>query len=233
MKNLVLAFCSIRPSNIGPEVLRFREKEYGVCIKQLKRVLPESFDMVICDNTIDDFSSIEDPELQEALQDMPLLAAGSQSNIGTVNKGLGELLMLKFAMDNIDTSEYENICYVTARRIYTCPYAFEKAAGLQKTALLCNPDFLYVDGRYLPSHKEEMYNDMFFAMKSSSMKDYADYSYSRLNHMSVNHIGSEQNLYSFVHSNNIDFEWIDFLGLIRNDWAHDGNGFNLSNFHTT
>ncbi len=233
MKNLVLAFCSIRPKNISPELLSFREKEYGICLKQLKRVLPESFDMIICDNTIDDLTVPPDVELQEALKDCNILAMGSKTNIGGVNKGLGELLMLKIAMDNIDYEQYENICYVTARRIYTCPYAFEKTEQLKKEALLCNPDFLYVDGRYQESHKEGMYNDMFFAMKSKAMKEYAEYSYARLSKMSTEHIGSEQNLYSFVQTNNIEFEWIDFLGLVRNDWETDGTEFTLTNFHIT
>ncbi len=233
MKNLVLAFCSIRPENINPTLLSFREKEYGICLKQLKRVLPKSYDMVVCDNTVDDFTFQPNSELSEALSSCNVMAMGSQANIGTVNKGLGELLMLKIAMDNIDYHQYENICYVTARRIYTCPYAFEKAEQLNKQALLCNPDFLYVDGRYEEVHKEGMYNDMFFAMKSSLMKDYAEYSYERLNHMSIKRIGSEQNLYSFVQSNNIEFEWIDHLGLIRNDWETDGSEFTLTNFHIT
>ena len=233
MRNLVLAFCSIRPQQINSEVLLYRENEYAMCLRQLKRVLPDSFDLIICENTIDDFSSLKNENLSGALHETNIIALGTQGNIGTRNKGLGELLMLKVAMDNIDISQYENICYVTARRIYTCPYAFDKAAQLEKSALLCNPDFLYVDGTFEEVEKEGMYNDMFFAMKAATLKQYADYSFSRIQQLNDSHIGSEQNLYSFIHDNDIDFEWLDFLGLIRNEWETSGQGFSLANFHIT
>ena len=233
MKNLALAFCSIKPKQVNSAVLQAREDEYGVCLRQLKRILPESFDLVICDNTIDDISDITNVDLIKAMHSSTTLPLGSKSNIGTVNKGLGELLMLKVALDSIDYSKYDNICYVTARRIYTCPYAFDKAAQLEADALICNPDFLYVDGKFQEVAKDGMYNDMFFAMKSEKMKEYAEYSYSRLDHMNSMHIGSEQNLYSFIHEKSVKYEWLDFLGLIRNDWEINGDGFNLQNFHIT
>jgi len=233
MRNLALAFCSIRPQQVDGTVLQAREDEYGVCLRQLKRILPASFDLVICDNTIDQASDITNVDLIKAMQASTVVTLGSKSNIGTANKGLGELLMLKVALDSIDYSKYDNICYVTARRIYTCPYAFDKAAQLEADALICNPDFLYVNGKFQEVAKDGMYNDMFFAMKSEKMKEYADYSYSRLEHMNSRHIGSEQNLYSFIHEKDVDYEWLDFLGLIRNDWEISGDGFNLQNFHIT
>ena len=45
------------------------------------------------------------------------------------------------------------------------------------------------------------------------------------------HIGSEYNLYNFVQENNIDYEWVDWLGIIRNAWEISGNTSDLSNFH--
>ena len=46
-----------------------------------------------------------------------------------------------------------------------------------------------------------------------------------------NQIGSEYNLYDFVERNNIDYEWLDFLGLIRNDWQRNNNASDISNYH--
>ena len=52
-----------------------------------------------------------------------------------------------------------------------------------------------------------------------------------LNNNLANQIGSEYNLYNFVTKNNIDYEWVDWLGIIRNAWEISGNTSDLSNFH--
>ena len=59
MKNLALAFCSIRPSQYPDNVCDNREKEYLRSLKQLQRVLPNSFDLLVCENTIDDARQIK------------------------------------------------------------------------------------------------------------------------------------------------------------------------------
>jgi len=76
-----------------------------------------------------------------------------------------------------------------------------------------------------------LYNDMFFSMKTKSMVEYAQYSMDQLNTNLSNQIGSEYNLYNFVTKNNIDYEWVDWLGIIRNAWEINGNTSDLSNFH--
>ena len=229
--NLALAFCSLRPSQYSEEVCNTREKEYLISLKQLKRVLPESFDLLICENTINDVEEIKNKELSEFLSESEMCAMGSDGNIGTKNKGLGEFAMLKSALDQTDIDKYENISYVTARRIFTCPYVFEKTENLEKKALLSNPDFLYLGGEFTESYKGNLFNDMFFSMKSDLMLKYADYSISRVDHLSKNHIGSEYNLYDFITENNIDYEWLKWLGKVRNDWEVNGNPLDISNFH--
>ena len=72
---------------------------------------------------------------------------------------------------------------------------------------------------------------MFFSMKTKSMVEYAEYSMNELNNNLANQIGSEYNLYNFVTKNNIDYEWVDWLGIIRNAWEISGNTSDLSNFH--
>ena len=231
MRNLTLGFTSLRPSSLPENVCDAREDEYLICLKQLKRVLPESFDFIICENTIDDPQQIKNVELREFLAEEEVVATGSESNIGTSNKGMGELLQLKTALDETDIDKYENICYVTARRFYTCPYVFERTESLKKQALLSNPDFVFLDGRVLESYKGPLYNDMFFSMKTKSMVQYAQYSMDQLNTNLANQIGSEYNLYNFVTKNNIDYEWVNWLGIIRNAWEINGNTSDLSNFH--
>ena len=231
MRNLALGFTSLRPVSLTEKVCDAREDEYLICLKQLKRVLPKSFDFIICENTIDDPQQIKNVELRDFLNGEEVVATGSESNIGTSNKGMGELLQLKTALDETDIDKYENICYVTARRFYTCPYVFERTESLKKQALLSNPDFVFLDGRVLESYKGPLYNDMFFSMKTKSMVQYAQYSMDQLNTNLANQIGSEYNLYNFVTKNNIDYEWVNWLGIIRNAWEINGNTSDLSNFH--
>ena len=231
MKNLALAFCSIRPTQLSEEVCDARENEYLICLQQLKRVLPESFDMIICENTIDDESQIKSKDLRDFLSESEMIAVGSAANNGTKNKGLGELVMLKSALDNTDLDKYKNISYVTARRFFTCPYVFERTETLKKDALISNPDVVFLDGRFAETSKDGLYNDMFFSMSKSTMVDYANYSIDVMSNLSDNHIGSEQNLYNFIHENNIEFEWLNWLGLIRNDWERNGNILDVNNFH--
>ena len=200
-------------------------------MKQLERVLPKSFDFLVCENTIDDPAEIKNEELREYLSNTEMCATGSESNIGTSNKGMGELLQLKTALDQTDIDKYENICYVTARRFYTCPYVFERTETLKKKALLSNPDFIFLDGRVLESYKGPLYNDMFFSMKRKFMVEYAEHSMKELDNNLSNHIGSEQNLYNYITNNNVDYEMLDFLGLIRNDWEINGQTLDVSNYH--
>ncbi len=152
-------------------------------------------------------------------------------NIGTTNKGLGELTLLKSGLDQIDPDEYENIAYVTGRQFYTCPYVFERTERLEKDALLSYPDFVFLDGRVQENKKGRLFNDMFFSMKSDKMVMYSDYSMQQIDYMLENQIGSEYNLYDFVERNNIEYEWLDFLGLIRNDWQRNNNASDISNYH--
>ena len=231
MRNLALAFCSLRPVQYPENVCDVREQEYLLCLLQLKRILPKSFDLLICENTIDDVGQIKNTGLSELLSASEMCALGSDGNIGTKNKGLGEFAMLKAALDQTDIDKYENISYVTARRIFTCPYVFERTETLKKKALLSNPDFIFLDGRVLESYKGPLYNDMFFSMKTKYMVEYAEYSMEQLNTNLSKQIGSEYNLYNFVQENNIDYEWVDWLGIIRNAWEISGNTSDLSNFH--
>tara|TARA_R100000734_G_C3278469_1_gene72678 strand:- start:96 stop:797 length:702 start_codon:yes stop_codon:yes gene_type:complete len=231
VKNLALAFCSLRPVQLSKEVCDAREDEYLICLKQLKRVLPDSFDLLVCENTIDKPDQLQNTELKELLSDTEMCAVGSEGNIGTRNKGMGELLMLKTALDQTDLDQYENISYISARKVFTCPYVFERTERLVKSALISNPDFLFLNGRLTETNKGPLFNDMFFSMKRKFMVEYAEYSMKELDNNLSNHIGSEQNLYNFITNNNVDYEMLNFLGLIRNDWEINGQTLDVSNYH--
>ena len=231
MKNLALAFCSLRPVQLSEQVCDVRENEYLICLKQLIKILPESFDLLVCENTIDDPDQIKSEELRELLSETEMCTTGSGGNIGTTNKGMGELLMLKTALDETDLDNYENISYITARRMFTCPYVFERTENLKKQALLSNPDFSFLNGNYLENPKDGLYNDMFFSMKTSVMNDYANYAMKYIEENTTLDLGSEQLLYNFITENDHDFEWLEWLGMIRNDWARNGEVLDINNFH--
>ena len=144
---------------------------------------------------------------------------------------MGELLMLKTAIDQTDIDTYENISYISARKLYTCPYVFERTERLEKQALISNPDAVFLDGRFSESSKDCLYNDMFFSMKSQVMLQYADYSINYINANTQRDLGSEQLLYNFINENKIQCEWLKWLGIIRNDWERNRNVLDINNFH--
>ena len=89
MKNLAILFCSIRPSNKKNKINDFREIEYLNCLKQLKRVIPKNFDILICENTIDKMDEIINTELKSFLQDNKAIFMGSINN--NIDKIIGFL----------------------------------------------------------------------------------------------------------------------------------------------
>ena len=116
MKNLALVFCSIRPTQLTTHVGDYREEEYFKTVQQIERVLPESYDMVVVENTIDDPSEIKNPDAREYFSNLEIISLGSGKNIGQKNKGCGELVMLNEALNQLEVDQYENIAYVTGRR---------------------------------------------------------------------------------------------------------------------
>lgn len=230
MKNLALAFCSIRPKQLTDSICDYRENEYFRSIQQIERILPDSFDLVVCENTIDDEKQLKNRELAEYLSNTEMVSLGSGGNIGTVNKGMGELLMLSSALEELDIDKYVNITYISARHLLTCPYVFERTERLQKDAIISNPDFVMMDGIVEETHKGGLYNDMIFSMRSKTMREYSDYSKKYVS-LDQRQVGSEQILFNFINENDIEYEWLDTLGVIRNDWQKNGKILDVNNFH--
>jgi len=236
MKNLALAFCSLRPANLDIKTNNLRELEYLCCLEQLYRVIPKNFDILICENTIDNEEDIRNDDLRLFLQKNNTFFTGSVYN-NFSNIGWGELLMLYNSLKKFPTSRYKFISYITARRIFTCPYVFEKTNTLKKNALISNPDFLYLDGKYLKK-TGGLYNDMFFSMKRKFMIKYAHFAYEiiqkKKSFISYNLIrkkpaGSEQILFEFIKKTKVSYEYLDWLGLVRCQ-TNDGKN-NSKNFH--
>ena len=86
---------------------------------------------------------------------------------------------------------------------------------MTEDALICNPDYFYLSGKYEESEKKGMYSDMFFSMKSKVMIEYIKFSRERLDYLDRNMINSESNLYDFINNKNISFEFIETIGFLR------------------
>lgn len=215
-----LIFCSAS-FHISSQPIIQRENEYYYCILQLLRVIPENYEIVICDNTITTISDIQLFELRQLLNKSNIKFLILSRNIGKQNIGMGELDELIFTSQNVDFKLYDKIVYFTLRKFVTNPWIFEKVNNLQKNILVSNPPFLTLKADYSFNFSEptsNLYNDMFFAMSSELMLKYIDYS---INQMIINikkQIGSEQNLYNFININNYEYEWLEYLGLIRIDY---------------
>ena len=238
MKNLAILFCSIRPSNKKNKINDFREIEYLNCLKQLKRVIPKNFDILICENTIDKMDEIINTELKSFLQDNKAIFMGSINN-NTDNIGFGELLMLYNSLKFFDKKKYRFISYISARKIFTCPYVFERTNTLKKDILISNPDFLFLNGKYRINPKKGLYNDMFFSMKKKFIIEYANFAYQlinkkikffRYNLIRKKPAGSEQILFEYIKKKKLSYDYLDWLGIVRNESGSD-NFININNFH--
>jgi len=215
-KNLVLCFSSI---HVHTDTARNREMEYQVCYEQLMRILPKNFDIVFLDNTMDSPEALSPraSKLKSIIQNHKHTFRNYNLGAGG-NKGMGELEMLLTAAGTYSFDDYNKICYFTGRRIVTCPYVFEKTNMLEKDALISNPPLFQITTGKEYETNYELYNDMFFSMKTKTMIEYVEHTKNNLQNNINNGIGSEQNLFRFINEEKIPYEWLNSLGFIRNDW---------------
>lgn len=220
MKNLILCFSSF---HVHSDPNNQRESEYLKCYEQLLRLKPESFDLIFIDNTTKNIEHVLNKNLKILLTSHKHILY--DQNIGIHNKGLGELHMLSVVGSSIDFNNYENIVYLTGRRIITCPYVFEKTERLTKEALISNPPIVRIMDGYVNPVNNKCYNDMFFAMKNNIMIKYTEFAKPFFND-AINSLGSEEILYKFINDKNISYEWVESLGFVRNDWNSSSSVYN-------
>lgn len=216
LKNLIFCSASFHLPHYDKPI---RENEYYYCLKQLLRMIPDNYIIVVCDNTIKNIDDISNSNLKELLKKVKFLILNR--NIGKKNIGIGELDELSYVNKHIDFKEYDKIIYFTLRRIITNPWIFEKVNNMKKEALLSNPIFLHLKDNFNFSYSPaspNLYNDMFFALSNKLMIGYVNYSENLINYNLKKSIGSEQNLFNFIKKNNVDYEWLEYLGLIRIDY---------------
>ena len=171
------------------------------------------------------------PRLYNAVKDTPCLFY--DNNIGVTNKGLGELDMLIKAFHHMDMMSYDKVAYHTGRRFVTCPYVFDRTTNCKKKILVGSQHFVNAYSGAVNPLTPNCFEDMYFSMDSDLMHQYVTFAKSNLNPPTG--VGSEQILYQFVNSNNHDYEELNHLGFIRNNWERWGSTPNmysrdLSNF---
>lgn len=219
-KNLIFCSASFHIQNC---INDSRETEYLFCLKQLLRFIPDNFEIVVCDNTISQISDINNKELKELLNNKTKFLILNR-NIGNKNIGMGELDELIFVSENINFKDYDKIVYFTLRKIVTNPWLFEKVNSIEKEAIISNPPILFLRNNYNFEYSpptNDLYNDMFFSLKSELMINYVNFSRQNIDFCLKNNIGSEQNLFQFITKNNIIFEKLECLGLIRIDYKYN------------
>jgi len=228
MKSLVVVFSSFKLEKSTPEYNLDRQKEYAVCYRQLLRVVPDGLDVLFVDNSIRSADEIDSIELKESLAGCKILL--TRQNFGERNKGVGELVMLIQASQAVNFTEYKKVLYCTGRKFFTCPYPFDKALETDKPVTVSNPDFQFLTGEFREVAKN-MFNDMFFAMDSIRMIQFIEFTKPRLQMMEELMINSESNLYEFIQQKKIDFQFLEFLGIIRNEQNTRDPYLAIENFH--
>ena len=230
--NLLIFFISLFPKNYKKNILKSREEDYLTSIRQTKRFLENrNWDVIYCENTIGEIVELRRTRLWTELSDQKMLIL--DNNAGYINKGVGELDMMIGAAKQYEKSfnQADYISYFSGRRIMANPYLIEKSEDLKSSALISNPDFLYFDGTYVSVEKKEMYNDMFFTMKKEVFDKYVGYTRGFIASLSSSTVtGSEQLLYQFINENNIDYEWLPALGVIRRE-NHQKGLFTRNKWH--
>lgn len=234
-KNLIFASAAFHPqrSNLlfNKKEIQERENDYLFCLTQLYKVVPKNFDIYIVDNSLINSDSLFSKDLKSFIDKKNVFYTREPKSKKIKNIGVQELKQLFYLHQNIDFNSYSKVCYLTARRFITNPYVFERTENLNKDALLSNPDFTYLDGEIVPSEKIGMFNDMFFAMKLETIVKYIEFSKKQIDYMDKNMVSSENNLYNFISEENVEYEYLDFLGFLRYDYYRKNKDGIKHNYH--
>lgn len=210
----LIVFVSLQPKGFSKAALRARQRQYATALAQLRRVLPsEGWSVLVAENTLWPKRLDNDGEFSSLLTGWDFVSV--PQNQGNKNKGVGEIDMLTFALENCETSGLSSISYLTGRHLVSNRYIFDKTENMKYDGLVSNPNFLYLDGEFHEVSRDSLYNDMFFSLRPHLMQDYADFFVSNRQRMLDEGIGSEQLLFSFIHERGLRCEWLDQLGLIR------------------
>lgn len=238
-KNLIVCFSSIRPENFGFNNLNLgqtfdlsdREKDYELALTWLLKVIPENWDIVYNDNTLNSLDEIQNKELKRLLKTgslKVLLHNDNNASRFTPNKkpfdiGIGYLTTCVNSFDCLNYEKYNWITSFTARHIITTPYYFDLVENkLQEyEIILSNPVHYYFDKKF-PNKQPigNWYNDMLFSMKADVYKKYIQSI--DIEKLRIPYTHSEKHLYNFVNAADYKVKKLEYLGILRNNYSDFG-----------
>jgi hypothetical protein len=230
-KHSLLFFSSISPKNLSRSEKRLRLIDYRTALLQIRRLRPSNWEVILCENTLHGSTTKVSETLGIDLLDFRVSVL--ETNFGEKNKGIGELDMMVKAIQEFKPilQSSKTVSYLSGRRLLPNEFLFDRASRLKKEALISNPDFIYLDGKVAEVEKNNMYNDMFFTMKPKIIMKYAEYFLENRENMINLGIGSEQNLFNFIHHEGIEYEWVKQLGLIRRERSKRFGLFSRNRVH--
>ena len=146
-KSIIFCFSSLHPSGFNKSQLEIREKNYDIALVWLLKTIPNNWDIIYNDNTLEQIDDLMNLSLKNNLKSDRIKVLLHKGNNGADNKGAGEHDMCKKCFNNIDFKQYKWIVYFTARHIIPTPWYFE---SLEKEwssfdAIMSNPSFFYLD----------------------------------------------------------------------------------------
>jgi hypothetical protein len=224
-KNLILCFSSLRPSQYSEDMLTSRESNYDLSLEWLLKSIPENWDIIYNDNTLNDLSELKNESLKNRLSDKRIKVVLHKTNEGSTNKGAGEHDMCRKSFLKINPEEYNWVSYFTARHIIPNSWYFNKLDTDWKEydCVMSNPGFYYLSNYIQTTPTDGLYNDMLFSMKSDVFRKFIDHIDVQL--LKIQHKNSENHLYEFVHLGKFLNLEINSLGILRND--HQSYGWHL------
>lgn len=215
-KPLLLFFVSLEPNGYSRRRIRARYADYFSSLRRLIQLgIVDSTQIIICENTVGIKQKHEFCKLANAF---PI---SKSSNLGLINKGIGELSMaVKAARDFPQLFENaEKVIWMSGRHIACTDGIFEEAKIYSEDVLISNPDFFFLNGLIVQTEKNGYINDMFFSMKKPIFLQYLDFFRDNEHMMNENKLGSEQILHSFVSQNNLTAKRLSTLGLLRREYT--------------
>ncbi len=201
------------PTNID------RQTVYAIALDRMIRVMPQHTDIAIAENTISSLDEVT-PWLQEQLRrpEVKKHIFINNNALGAKNKGAGEYVMCKAAIDAYgkDIEKYDWIVYFTSRYPMPFPLVFDYiAAHHEKDAIVGNVSYLCADNRTVKGAPGN-YNDIIFAMKREYFLRYVE----SMNpeKLTQENMNSETHLFNFVHEQKLAFHEVSRWGTLRYDY---------------
>ena len=197
-----------------------RQLLYSIALRRLCQLVDSSTSILVMDNTVNSVSELH-PHLQNALGKPQITEVLLQSNnvLGAKNKGAGEYEMCKFAFAKRQDLfvEADWVVYYTHRHTMPFPKIFEYLESYKSyDAIVSNAVYKFPDGKHsFPS--QGVFDDLIFAMKRETFSKYIETMNPEL--MVKKRIGSEQNLYQFLTTQNINYKQVERFGVFRYNYV--------------